>query len=206
MAITYPLSHPTVPDFSRFDMKGESVVALSESPFTWEQQVIKHQGQRFVAGVTLPPMERADAETWIAFGLSLDGRLGTFLLGDPLGGTARGVATGTPLVDGAGQTGQVLNTKGWTTGQTGILLAGDYISLGTGLTTRLYKVLQDANSDGGGLAVLDMWPRLRETPADNAVIAVSNCKGLFRLANNNTEWNADTAQFYGFGFSAMEAI
>ena len=40
-----------------------------------------------------------------------------------------GVATGTPVVSGAGQTGSTLNTSGWTASTTGILKAGDVFTI-----------------------------------------------------------------------------
>lgn len=206
MAITYPLTLPTAGLFTRFSLTTQSANVESVSPFTLEKQIQTHQGMLWRAGITLAPMKRAEAETWRSFFLKLNGKQGTFLLGDLGAKLPRGIATGVPLVDGAGQSGQELNTKGWTTGVTGILLAGDYIQIGTGLTSRLYKVLDDVDSDGGGLATFDIWPRLRESPADNAVIVVNEAKGLFRLSDNISSSEVGTNAFYGFGFRATEAI
>ena len=123
-------------------------------------------------------MKREDAEQLIAFMLKLNGTYGTFTLGDPLNTSPRGVGTGTPLVNGGSQTGNSLVTDGWTSGQTGILKAGDWIQLGSGSTSRLYKILSDANSNGSGQATFDIWPNLRSSPADNAAITVSSPKKL----------------------------
>ena len=121
MAITYPLSLPTNVSFSQARMIARSVVGVSRSPFTGEEQVQKHQGQWFEFDGKLPPMTRANAEEGISFLLKLNGRQYTFLLGDPSAKTARGIATGTPLINGASQTGNSLITDGWTASQTGIL-------------------------------------------------------------------------------------
>ncbi len=206
MAITYPLTLPTTPVPSRMVMRALNSTAISRSPFTFEQQVFEHQGGMWLAEMSLPPMERAVAEPWISTGLKLRGLNGTFLLLPYSAKTARGSGAGTPLVDGAGQTGLVLNTKGWTASSTGVLLAGDYLQLGTGSTSRLYKTLNDVDSDAGGLATLDIWPRLRESPADGATIKITNPEGVFRLASNQWEWDINTATIYGMGISAMEAI
>ncbi len=206
MAITYPLSLPSVGLFARFSLTGQSANAESRSPFTFERQVQTHQGMLWLAGITLAPMKREKAEQWRSFFAKLNGTQGTFLMGDLGAKLPRGIATGTPQVDGAGQTGQTLITKGWTTGITGILLEGDYIQIGTGLTSRLYKVLDDVDSDGGGLATFDIWPRLRESPADSATIVVNNAEGLFRLGSNLNISEVGTNAFYGFGFRAVEAI
>lgn len=205
MAITYPLSLPNA-NIAKVRMVANDVVGVSQSPFTAAQQVYRYTGQFWEADITLPPMKRADAEYWISFLMKLNGPYGTFLLGDPNGQTARGVATGTPLVNGASQTGNELVTDGWTNSTTGILKAGDYIQLGTALSSRLYKVLDDVNSDGSGNATLTVWPDLRTAPADNATITVASPKGLFRLNSAQTSWDINEASIYGMTFGAREAL
>lgn len=202
MAITFPLALPTEPSPSRIRFTPYAMVSVGVSPFTGHQQVYEHQGQLWKLDFDLPPMQRADAEEWIAFLLSLNGRYGTFAMGDPAGATPRGVATGTPLVKGASQTGKVLLTDGWTISTTNIMRKGDYIQLGTSL----HKLMKDVNSDSGGNATLDIWPRLRASPADNATITVSNCKGLFRLTKNEMVWEISVGLEYGFSIEAVEAL
>lgn len=206
MAITYPLSLPTASGIMRVRFAANDVVGVVQSPFTASQQVYRYTGQFWEADITLPPMKRADAEYWISFLLKLNGPFGTFLLGDPNGATARGVATGTPLVNGGSQTGNELVTDGWTTSTTGILKAGDYIQLGSGATSRLYKVLDDVNSDGSGNATLTLWPDLRSAPSDNAAITVANPKGVFRMTSTQTSWDINEATIYGLTFGAREAL
>ncbi len=206
MAISYPLSLPSNRQISRVRLNAIDVVGLSQSPFTASQQVYRYQGQYWEADITLRPMSREEAEYWISFLLKLNGQYGTFLLGDPNGATPRGVATGTPLVKGASQTGNELLTDGWTSGITGIMKAGDYIQLGTGSNARLYKVLDDVNSDGSGNATLTIYPDLRSSPSDNAPIVVTNAKGNFRLNSSQTSWDITEAQFYGITFGAREAL
>jgi hypothetical protein len=206
MTISYPLSIPTNKGLARIRLTANNVVGVSQSPFTAKQQVYKYTGQFWEAEISLPPMKREDAEYWISFLLKLNGAYGTFLLGDPNGGTARGIATGTPLVNGASQTGNSLITDGWTPSQTGILKAGDYIQLGSAATAQLYKVLDDVNSDGSGNATLTLWPDLRSAPADDAAITVSNPKGVFRLSSGSQSWDINEATFYGMTFAAREAL
>lgn len=205
MAISYPVNFPDV-GIRSMTIRARNVVGMSASPFTGQQQVYKHQGQWWEAEVTLPPMKRADAEQVVAFLLSLKGRFGTFILGDPANTSPRGVGTGTPLVAGAGQTGDTLVTDGWTAEQTGIMKAGDWIQLGSGASTRLYKVLQDANSDNGTNATLTIWPDLRSSPSNNATIVTSSPKGIWRLTSNETEFSIDEASIYGITFACIEAL
>ena len=206
MAISYPLALPTTTGIAKVRISANNVVGISQSPFTAKQQVYKYTGQFWEAEISLPPMKRADAEYWISFLLKLNGSYGTFLLGDPNGATARGIATGTPLVKGASQTGNELVTDGWTTSTTGILKAGDYIQLGSGATAKLHKVLDDVDSDSSGNATITIWPDLRSAPSDNAAIVVSGAKGVFRLSTNQSDWDVNEASIYGMTFPAREAL
>ena len=130
MAITYPLAYPTTPKFKRLVMKAITVAGQSISPFTLQQQTYLHQGEAWAAEVTLPLMARAEAEAWIAWGLALRGKYGTFGLSDPSGATPRGSALGNPgSVDGAAQLGLDIDTLAWTASQSNILLPGDYIQI-----------------------------------------------------------------------------
>lgn len=209
MAISYPLATPTNKTIADINLIARNVVGVSTSPFSFKQQVYQYQGQRWEADITLPPMNRDDAEQWVSFLMKLYGQKGTFLLGDPLGGTARGsasTAAGTPVVNGASQTGGTLAIDGLPASATGYLKAGDYIQLGSGATAQLYKVLNDADSNGSGQTTLDIWPNLRSSPADGSTVVVSNAKGVFRLGSNETIWNINKLSLYGIVFGAVESL
>lgn len=206
MTITYPLSVPSTPGFSGITLTPKASVGESRSPFTFEGQYYVNQGQIWQGSLNLPTMQRPEAEAWIAFLLSLNGKEGTFLMGIAGCDTARGIATGTPLVNGASQSGRSLITDGWTINITGILKAGDYIQLGTGLNTHLHKNLTDVNSNGSGQATLDIWPRLRISPADNDPIVVSSPKGLWRLATNDMPFNLSPPVLFNLSFPVIESL
>jgi hypothetical protein len=202
MAITYPINLPSTPAPTEIRIKPRAIVSLAVSPFSGAQQAYQHQGQFWQADVTMPEMSRAYAAPWMAAFLQLNGRYGTFRLGNAATQTPQGVATGTPLVKGASQTGQSLITDGWTASVTGILKQGDHIQI----EDRLYMVMVNANSDGSGNATLDIWPRLRAAPADNAVVTINNCTGIFRLVSNEMPWTHKSADRIEIAFSAVEAI
>jgi hypothetical protein len=201
MAISYPLSFPSTVSIRHITWVAKTSVAVSTSPFTGQKQVYEHPGSWWELEIEMPPMTRAQAEEMIGFLLAMNGQAGTFTLGDPDGATARGIATGTPLVNGASQTGRTLITDGWTAGQTGIMKAGDWIQIGS----YAYKVTQDANSDGSGNATLEIFPALESSPANNAAITVSNTTSLWRLASNEVIWTADDLVHYGITIRAIEA-
>jgi hypothetical protein len=56
------------------------VVAVSESPYTFSQQVYQFPGQRWEIEVTLQPMDAISAALWTQFFSDLNGRAGTFTL------------------------------------------------------------------------------------------------------------------------------
>lgn len=209
MAITYPLNIPTTIGIEQIEFRSKNVVAVSESPFTYAQQVYQHPGQAWEVTVRIPPVKSDLANEWVAFLLSLKGQRGTFLLGDPNMVDPRGTAKdtpGTPVVNGASQTGSSLNIDGLPTNETGYLLPGDYIQLGSGSSTTLHMVLQQVDSNGSGEATLELWPDIRFSPSDNATVTVSDTKGHFRLKNNVSSWTINSISSYGIQFEAMEVI
>lgn len=98
--------------------------------------------------------------TAIGFNWYMDQNIFTYQVG-PLGGT--------PLIDGAGQTGNSILTKGWTASANPRVNAGDDFTLtgvhGTNPQSRQstgqlgrFVVLQAASSTGGGAATLIIYP------------------------------------------------
>ena len=206
MAISYPVTFPASIGVSSINIRAKTVVGVSSSPFTGQQQVYKHQGQWWEAEVSLPPMKRDEAEQVVAFLIKMNGQYGTFLMGDFLSTAPRGIGTGTPLVNGASQAGDELVTDGWTVSTTGILKAGDWIQLGSASTSTLHKVLDDVTSDASGNATLNIFPNLRSSPDDNAIVTISSPKGRWRLASNETDYAIDNASIYGMTFACVEAL
>ena len=206
MAITYPLSLPTSIGMANIEFTATNVVAVSQSPFTLEQQILQYPGQSWSVNVTLPAQQRDLMEPWIAFLLSLQGPVGTFVLGDPNGKTPLGVGGGTPLVNGGSQTGNSLNIDGCPISTTNWLKAGDYVQVRTGSSRTLHKVLTNVTTNASGQATLDIWPKLRSAPADNASVVITNAAGIFRLSTPQTTWSIDNATKYGISFTATEAI
>ena len=195
MAISYPLNTPTTIGIESIELRAVNAVAVSQSPFTYKQQVISHQGQIWSASVSIPSVRSDLAADWKAMLVALKGSVGTFLLGDPDYATPRGTVSGTPTLSGTAGDSTVSVTM------TGTLLAGDYIQLGTGSAARLHQVLVDQSGSGN----LEIWPDLRSTYSGETVI-YSSPKGVFRLGNSTTSWSINNASFYGISFEAIEAL
>lgn len=208
--VSYPLDLPAAPALAGITLRRAPVTGMSRSPYTGAQYVVAYAGQWWEADCLLPTMKRPEAAAWRSFFAKLNGSYGTFLLGDPTGQVPRGSAAsapGTPLVKGAGQSGGTLVIDGLPPGAADYLMAGDFIQLGTGLSSRLHMVTDDADVNGSGEATLNLWPNLRASPSDNAAVIVSGAKGLFRLMKSTTEDSARPGPFYDFeNFTAIEAL
>ena len=212
MTISYPRDLPSQLKVARAIFTASARAGVNESPFTAEEQIYVHQGELLEIEISCPPMSglrnaARQAEEVVAWGLSLNGKEGSFLLPPPgYGLGARGSLAGTPVVMGGGQSGKVLATDGWTPSAANVLKAGDWFQLGTAGSSHLHKVVQAASADVYGQANLDIWPRLRDTPSDNDALTVLNPRGLFRLADGAWTWSIELALLYGISFRAREAI
>ena len=194
MAITYPLNTPTSIGIGSVEIRAMNAVATSQSPFTYKQQIVAHQGQMWSATVNLPSGRRDLLAPWKAFLVALKGPVGTFLLGDPDYATPQGTATTCSVTGTAGE-------ETITVSMSGSLKAGDYIQLGAGSTARLHQVLADKTGNGE----LEIWPALRVNYLASPAV-LTNPKGVFRLKENVSSWSIDNTSNYGISFEAVEVI
>jgi len=202
---SYPLTLPTATGIRTQNWGMNRVVSVSESPFTRQQQVFEHQGQRWKATFTLPPMKKDKAAIWLSFLTQLRGRRGTFKIGDQDRKTIQGTATGTILVNGASQTGNQIALDGFANSTNNVFKAGDYIQI----NSYLYMVIEDVNSNGSGEANVKIEPSLRsgiETINDNTTVIYTNTTTLMRLDSNELNWDTDVVSKYGISFACSEAL
>lgn len=194
MAITFPISTPTDIGIAQIELGATNAVAVSKSPFTFSTQVHAYSGEMWSASVTIPTVRRDLAEPWVSFLMSLRGQFGTFLLGDPNCTSPQGTATSATITGSLGD-------RSVTVAMTGTLKAGDYFQLGSGSSAKLHKVLVDQSGNG----TLEIWPALR-TNYTTASATLTNPKGVFRLASNQTNWGIGSNSAYSIQFEAMEDI
>lgn len=194
MALSYPLATPTTIGIESIELRAVNAVAVSQSPFTYKQQIVSHGGQKWEASVNIPSVHRDKAAEWKAMLVGLKGQQGTFLLGDPDYATPQGTVSSCVLSGDAGD-------DNATVVMTGTLKAGDYIQLGTGSGAKLHQVLLDQDGDG----TIQIWPSLRSTYS-SATVTFNSPKGVFRLATNMTSWSINNASIYGISFEAVEAV
>ena len=195
--------YPGVTHVSSIEWDSQEAVSSNASPFTGQTQVYDWQTSWLEGHLNFPPMRRYDADMWTAFIRNLRGVSNAFMIGDPKAALPKGAAIGAPVVNGAGQTGYSLLTRGWAASVISLLLPGDYIQIGY----RMYSVTAAVNSSATGAAIIPIWPNLRDVPADGTVIVTRGCKGLFQLKKNNGNKNSVNPGNYGFtGLDIREAI
>jgi hypothetical protein len=197
--------------------------SVAEVPniFTGVVQTMSWPGSEMWTGkATLPGMAPTDAANWIAFLKQLRGMQNGFQLADPLWTKPYGEPLGSspvvnnslssPLNNGGNPSmSTTLGTSGWAPSTSGLLLPNDMIQVGY----RLYTVLDNVTSDGSGNALINIWPSLREIPANGAAITtgvdnqgnvVTPPMGLFRLARNDRRYTYDVTTMTSMSFDFQE--
>jgi hypothetical protein len=212
VSLSFPLSfpgnsagHPSIPCYMTTEWRQIKLSSSSRSIFTGSAQKQVFPGEYWEVRVKVPLMSRVRAGAWTAWLTSLRGLEGTFLLGDSsslVAGPLGNHVGSTPVVDGAGQTGRVLNVKGLAVSAS-VFKAGDWISFGV-VKEHLYMVVKDANSDGSGKAAIDIFPAILETTTDNDPIAWPG-QGIFRLMSKGL-WSVDQAMNVGIEFDAEQDV
>lgn len=193
---SYPLTLPTTVKPSAVDLRLRRTTSMTESPFTYAQQVHEHQGARWEMEISFPPMTRAQAYEMQAFINSLRGRRGTFLAeADPLAATNLGGGSNGTLNGAASARATSIATSG-----VGALIAGDFIQIGTGSDAHLHQVVT------GGTNTFEIEPALRSDYIDGTTVTVNAPKGLWRLSSDDIGWNIAVSSLYGFTIPCIEAI
>ncbi len=212
MMPTFPLVSPTSYGVGSLTWTAVSNDAYGRAP--WSLDLIKQIFDGRMWAGTLTIVSKNDAEgralsAWLTALRRAGTNAGTFLMGDPAASEPLGSAKdtpGTPVVSGADQTGESLNVSGLPNNATGYLLAGDYIQLGTGVSSRLKKVLDDVDSDGSGLATMVLWPPVRTAPSNGSAIVVSDPEGLFVSPGAISTWQTRPGLYTGITIDVAEVV
>ena len=119
---------PTTPKPNRLKISSLSPTMVSVTQ-NLKKQRRSRGGQRWAIELGWAELKRAEFAPIFAFSIKQRGRYETFTITLPEFSTAQGAASGVPLVNGAGQTGHILFTKGWSINTTDIMKAGDYFKI-----------------------------------------------------------------------------
>jgi|GEM_PF-559814 len=198
---------PTTPAPKEIDFTQTDSVGEVTSPFTLTSQYQYWSGGDYwKLNVSLPNMVKANADKWTAWFGALRGKTNVFQIGDRshvYPSTYSAIKNLSPVTDGLNNaTSIVLATRGWTPNLV-IFNPGDYIQIGY----RLHLVVGTLpyQADANGKCGLELWPSLRESPADGTPINFVNTMGLFRLQDNERNFSAVSTKTYALSFKAVEA-
>ena len=159
-------------------------------------------GERWRITLTYVNMTNAQRAEMSAFLVRLNGQQHRFTLQNHAENN-QGAFGGTPLVNGASQTGNTLNIDGCSLSITDWMKAGDWFAV----NGELKMATVDADSDGSGETTLTFAPRLRASPANNDPITTSGATGTFMLADNTVSWSNDPGnKFSNITIVAIEDI
>jgi len=185
-----PLTFPSV-GIQNMSMRLRRVVSVSESPFTLDTQTHVHQGAKWEAEVSLPPLSHAEARSVEAFIIALKGQSGTFYFGNPL-------HTGTVSNNGCNSASIRAESLTLTSGAQAIP-AGTYFEI----NNYLYITTEDKAS---GSTTLNFQPPLRIAITSNTPVDFSLPKSTWRMTSNEIGWSINEASMYGFTFACCEAL
>ena len=195
---------PTSPAFAQLNIESIQQTIVSRS-ITGRRQARQIGGQYWRLSAVYPPMTRAEFAPIHAFMIKQRGAYETFTVTPPVVGTALGPGGGTPLVNGASQTGRSVVTDGWPTGATlTVLKAGDYIKFAN--HTKVYMVIADTVSDTNGDATISIEPALLTSPANNTAVTYSSVPFTVFFEGKAIEYVTDSTGFYQFELEMCEAF
>ncbi len=179
------------------------------NPLGGTVQTMELPGARWQLSMNFGPLNEADAAVMKAFLVKLMGASGRFYYGDPLylKDGPRGVATGTPVVDGGSQTGSSLDISGFSNSVTNIVRAGDYLHFDNSAGGREMKMITaDANSDGSGDATVSIYPPIRTSPSNAASVVITNAMAQMMLVDDGQAIWRQPGLLQEFSIKAVEAF
>ena len=177
-----------------------SNTAVHRAPFNDYVQTEDREGERWIASMAYSLLQGDNRAILLAFMAKLNGMQHRFTMQD-FGHAQRGTFGGTPLVNGASQTGQTLNIDGASNNITNWIRSGDRISI----ANKMYQIDDDANSNGSGQVVLTISPRIftGKSPADNAAVEITTPKELFILFDGKYQVQTSRNMTSTLSFIAM---
>lgn len=178
-------------------------VSLAESS---KRQARITAGHLWKMRLKYPAMTRAEFAPIYAFSISQRGELDNFTITLPQFDTPQGVATGTPLVDGAHSAGDSsIDIDGWTASTTGIIKAGDVLKFAN--HAKVYMVTADADSgSGAGLASVSIEPPLIDDLIDNEAVTVNNVPFTVAFDGSIRKFKTQAPQMQAYEINLIESL
>jgi hypothetical protein len=157
-------------------------------------------GDRWALDVQTPPMLYGSlGRVWVS--RLVQGKTDTVAMRFPQPGYDVGLP-GSPVVDGAGQSGQTLDVRGLS--PLYLVHEGQFFSIIVGGQRYLYNSAADVVSSETGTAALIIRPMIRKIPPDGAVVELAQPIIEGHLQGREQGWTLEAAKTTGLRFSIME--
>ena len=192
------------------------------SPFTGTETTLAMPGARWAASMSYrlssgsSQPTAGQAQVLSAFLSRLRGRAGRFTWGPTQAMPRRSTTSvaGTPVINGANQTGDVLSTRGWPASTANIFMPGDFLSwLDPTGRPQLHQVFglttggaSGVPSDAGGVCNVAISPSIRRSPADGVALNVLSPVGIFRLSDDGVRQRHRPGLITEFTINIEEAL
>ena len=194
---------PSSPAFNSLSMKSIQPTFVSRT-ISGRRQARQIAGQFFAMTATFPPMTRAEFAPIDAFIMKQRGQYETFTLVLPVLSTGLGSPAGTPLVNGASQTGRSIITDGWTN-NIQIFKAGDYLKFAN--HGKVYKVTADVSShETLGTATIDIEPALITSPVNDSAITHTNVPFIVSFTTGVQKFATGANGLFSYEVDFAEAL
>jgi len=193
---------PTSPKFQSLAVSSNQSTFVSRS-ISGRRQSRQIGGQYWRLRASFPPMTRAQFAPIYAFVIAQRGRYESFSVIPAVISTGQGSPAGTPLVNGADQTGRSLVTNGWSN-SIAIFKAGDYLKIAG--NDKVYMVTADVSSNGSGEASIAIEPALVASPANDAAITHSSVPFTVALRAGVQEFATGTTGLFQFEIDMEEVL
>jgi len=193
---------PTSPAFQSLAVSSNQSTFVSRS-ISGRRQSRQIGGQYWRMRASFPPMTRAQFAPIYAFVIAQRGRYESFSIVPAVISTGQGSPAGTPLVNGADQTGRSLVTNGWSN-SIAIFKAADYLKIAG--NDKVYMVTADVSSNGSGEASIAIEPALVASPANDAAITHSSVPFTVALRSGVQEFATGTNGLFTFEIDFEEVL
>tara|TARA_Y100000593_G_C4257668_1_gene310488 strand:- start:425 stop:1021 length:597 start_codon:yes stop_codon:yes gene_type:complete len=193
---------PSTPKFSNLSIQSVQPTFVSRS-ISGRRTARQTHGQFFKLTASYPPMTRAEFAPIHAFVMAQRGQYESFQVVPPVVNAPQGSPAGTPLVNGASQTGRSIITDGWNASIT-IFKAGDFCKFAN--HDKIYLVTADATSDGSGNSTISIEPALVTSPENDSAITYTAIPFTVSFTGNVQEFTTGKSGFYEYELDMEEVF
>lgn len=196
------ITFPTVAPAGKMTWKLKRFDTRFTSPLSGTFQDIQRPGAQWQCELSWEVLAYADAQALAAWSDQMS-QAGTRTFLPDYTYRMQGVPTGTPAINGSGQTGATLALSGFTASSSNVFCAGDLIQVSTSTQHQLVRVTANASANSSGDATLSITPALRFSPT---ALNYTNPDVCFAFANAESAMSFTAPLIGSFSISLLEDI